>query len=351
MSYRDDRAVSNLTFNQDHGLFACSTDGGVKIFNVQPLAKKTFLREASLGTVSICEMLGRSNCLAFVPGGVKPKFADNSILIWDDIRKDFVFELTFPSTVLAVKLQKERLIAVLLNRVHVFSFPNNPQKLFCYETKDNPLGLVAVAANSLADRNVVVFPGSRRGHIHVVDLNTISKGSSSSPLSIQAHQSDLAYLAVNYQGTMVATASSRGTLIRVFDTKTGNQLIELRRGTDEAKTSCINFSHDNAYLCVCSDKGTVHVFALKHPHFNTRSTFERFGMKGTYAESQWSMVKFTVPSECSCICAFGGQNSSNIYAISTDGSFQKYVFTPEGNCNRESFDMFVDDVDDDDDGF
>ena len=35
MSFRDDRAVANLTFNQDHGLFSCCTEGGVKIFNVQ----------------------------------------------------------------------------------------------------------------------------------------------------------------------------------------------------------------------------------------------------------------------------------------------------------------------------
>ena len=68
---------------------------------------------------------------------------------------------------------------------------------------------------------------------------------------------------------------------------------------------------------------------------------------GTYAESQWSLAKFTVRSECACICAFGGQNSSNVFAICTDGSFQKYVFTPEGNCNRESYDIFLD-VDDDD---
>ena len=65
----------------------------------------------------------------------------------------------------------------------------------------------------------------------------------------KAHQSELAYLSVNYQGTMVATASVKGTLIRVFDTKTGSQLIELRRGADTAKLYCINFSHDNAYLC------------------------------------------------------------------------------------------------------
>ena len=33
-----------------------------------------------------------------------------------------------------------RLIVVLRNQVHVFTFPNNPQKLFTLDTRDNPKG-------------------------------------------------------------------------------------------------------------------------------------------------------------------------------------------------------------------
>ena len=29
-------------------------------------------------------------------------------------------------------------------------------------------------------------------------------------------------------------------------------------------------------------------------------------------------------------------------AICVDGTFHKYVFTPEGNCNREAYDVFLD---------
>lgn len=34
-------------------------------------------------------------------------------------------------------------------------------------------------------------------------------------------------------------------------------------------------------------------------------------------------------------------------AICMDGTFHKYVFTSEGNCNREAFDVFLDVCDDD----
>lgn len=36
--------------------------------------------------------------------------------------------------------------------------------------------------------------------------------------------------------------------------------------------SCsINFSHDSSFLCASSDKGTVHIFALKDTRLNRRS--------------------------------------------------------------------------------
>lgn len=40
-----------------------------------------------------------------------------------------------------------------------------------------------------------------------------------------------------------------------------------------------------------------------------------------------------------------------VTAICVDGTFHKYVFTPEGSCNREAYDIFLDIGDDDDLGF
>ena len=66
---------------------------------------------------------------------------------------------------------------------------------------------------------------------------------------------------------MIATASTKGTIIRVWDSTNRqgriNKLAELRRGSDSATIHCINFSSDSQFLVVSSDKGTVHVFALQ----------------------------------------------------------------------------------------
>lgn len=67
------------------------------------------------------------------------------------------------------------------------------------------------------------------------DLGGIeSSASSSSPVTINAHQGELACIALNPQASMVATASNKGTLIRVWDVVRKNQLVELRRGSDPA---------------------------------------------------------------------------------------------------------------------
>lgn len=53
-------------------------------------------------------------------------------------------------------------------------------------------------------------------------------------------------------------------------------------------------------------------------------------------------------SESLLICQFFLSHVSLFEAICVDGTFHKYVFTPDGNCNREAFDVYLDICDDDD---
>lgn len=79
---------------------------------------------------------------------------------------------------------------------------------------------------------------------------------------IAAHTSPLSCITLNSEATLLATASIKGTLLRVFDTQSGKIVKELRRGSDFAKIFCINFSADSKWLCCSSDKGTVHIFSM-----------------------------------------------------------------------------------------
>ena len=79
---------------------------------------------------------------------------------------------------------------------------------------------------------------------------------------IVAHNTAITTLAVTPSGRLLATTSVRGTLIRVWDTATGKQIRELRRGSDQAEIYGVAFRPDEAEICVWSDKGTIHVFSL-----------------------------------------------------------------------------------------
>lgn len=204
-----------------------------------------------------------------------------------------------------MKSPQSRLFVVERNQIQVFTFPRHPRKIFNVETGDNPLGLCVVSPYVSSERQILVCPGHKPGTVLIFDLNSIEPGTSSTPVNIRAHKTDLACLAINNQGTLIATASRKGTLIRVYDTARQVQLVELRRGVDPATVYCMSFSIDSDFLCASSDKGTVHVFALKDTHLNRRSKFSSIGIPNTYVNSQWAFATFTVAAECACICAFG----------------------------------------------
>jgi len=331
--------LKHMKFNQDMTAFICSFQDGCRIYNLDPVREQAHYKEHQIGSISHSEMLYRTNLVAVVAGGRSPKYADNTVMIFDDAAGKMVLEFTFPDPVLAVRLKRDKLVAVCRSQIHVFSFPSRPKKLFSIDTRDNPTGLCEVSPLRCSEREVMVFPGYKTGSIQMVDLYSTEQRVSSAPVSINAHKNELCCIAVNQQGTMVATASVKGTLIRIWDTSRRVQLVELRRGVDDAHVYCINFSPSDEWLCCSSDKGTVHIFALQDYRLNKRSALASIGVPGAYAGSQWSLASFTVPQECACICAFGSQG--HIYAVCLDGSFHKYHFSPDGICNQAAYDVFT----------
>ena len=88
-------------------------------------------------------------------------------------------------------------------------------------------------------------------------------GEKGSPVEINAHESDVGALAVNADGTLVASASTRGTIIRIFSAEDGKCLQELRRGSAKAFITSIVF-HPTLHLIACtSNKSSIHLFEIK----------------------------------------------------------------------------------------
>ena len=79
---------------------------------------------------------------------------------------------------------------------------------------------------------------------------------------IPAHQAALSCLAMNKEGTLLATASEKGTIIRIFELPSARKLYQFRRGSMAAKIHCMSFNATSTLLCVSSATETVHIFKL-----------------------------------------------------------------------------------------
>ena len=80
---------------------------------------------------------------------------------------------------------------------------------------------------------------------------------------IQAHETDLGALSVNPDGTLIASASQKGTVINIFGADGGETLQTLRRGSGNAIINDIVF-HPTLHIIACtSNKTSIHIFEIK----------------------------------------------------------------------------------------
>ncbi len=79
---------------------------------------------------------------------------------------------------------------------------------------------------------------------------------------VEAHRSPLSCITVNDAGTLLATASDKGTIIRVFSIPSARKLYQFRRGSMPSRIYSMSFNAASTLLCVSSATDTVHVFKL-----------------------------------------------------------------------------------------
>lgn len=124
----------------------------------------------------------------------------------------------------------------------------------------NPKGLCSLSIDN--DKSYLAYPGnSQVGEVQIFDtinLKTVTM--------IPAHDSPLAAISFDSSGTKLATASEKGTVIRVFSIPHGQRLFEFRRGVRRnAAIYSLSFSPDSMFLSCSSNLETIHIFRLEIP--------------------------------------------------------------------------------------
>ncbi|KAL4821327.1 autophagy-related protein 18 [Aspergillus spinulosporus] len=259
-----------VTFNQDYSYLAVATSKGFRIFTTDPFAKSY---ETKDGNIAIIEMLFSTSLVALI-------LSPRRLQITNTKRQSTICELTFPTTVLAVKLNRKRLVIVLEDQIYLYDI-QTMKLLYTIETSPNPNALCALSPSS--ENCYLAYPlpqkaapSSFNPPAHAPPGNTHVSPTSGEVLIfdtlkleainvIEAHRSPLACITLSSDGTLIATASDKGTIIRVFSVPDGHKLYQFRRGSIPSRIFSMSFNTTSTLLCVSSSTETIHLFKLSHP--------------------------------------------------------------------------------------
>eukprot|EP00163_Fabomonas_tropica_P023246 TRINITY_DN40547_c0_g1_i1.p1 TRINITY_DN40547_c0_g1~~TRINITY_DN40547_c0_g1_i1.p1 ORF type:complete len:358 (-),score=50.46 TRINITY_DN40547_c0_g1_i1:150-1223(-) len=314
----------HVTFNQDYSCLALVTTQGYKIYNCDPWTKAFEKAETGVG---IIEMLFSSSLVALTGSGDNPSFSPRRLKVVNTKTGMSICELNFMTAVLGVRMNRRRLAVILDTKIHLYDL-EHMKLLHTIMTAPNHKGIAALSPNE--ETSYLAYPGSNAvGEVIIFDalgMHAVSV--------LPAHQSPLSTMTFNQRGTMLATTSEKGTVIRIYSVPSGRKLYTFRRGAYPASIYSLSFNPASTLLCVSSETGTVHVFKLEQ------------GAEDTNVQSVTNVVASYLPAVMNDIVEparsfaavkLRSQGVPNICTITADDS-RVVVVSAEGNCYQYSLD-------------
>ncbi|KAL6911987.1 hypothetical protein ACP4OV_000792 [Aristida adscensionis] len=323
------------SFNQDNSLFSVGTEEGFKIFDAR---NGRLCYKKNLGGFNIVEMLFGTSLLAIVGTGEQPAMSPRRLCLFNTKTGASLKDLNFKTSILAVRLSRKRLVVVLQDKTFIYDL-NSTTILEEIETVPNTKGLCAFAPNS--EGCYLALPAST------------SKGSAlvykaSEPeliCQIDAHQSPLAAMVFSSNGMYLATASEKGTMVRVHLVAPAAKSHSFRRGTYPSTIYSLSFGPSvdlPDVLVATSSSGSLHMFFLDAARNGRRqgnkllSSIIPGPVTDALDPANHHVIHNVVPAEIkSCLAVYSVENTQNssklpalrtvIYVVTHDGYFREYV--------------------------
>jgi len=358
MSSIPPQKILYISFNYNGEYFTCGLLTGFCVYKTSnPFSLK--INRNLNRSIIIVEMLKESNIFALVDGGQNAKYPQYKLFIFDDNLNRNIKEFRFNSFINNVKMKLKKIFVICTENINIINIDNNKMEIeYSFCTIENRNGICAIANNPGC--YVFAWPDIEKGKVKIKNFKNIENNNNNNlnnnnlnnnnninnnnpnnnnNIIIKAHESYIDNLEINYNGSLIATASDKGTLIRIFNIKENKLIQELRRGTEKAKIYSISFDINSDYLAVTSDRGTTHLFVINYNNNNnnnknTKSIFGNMSKMigiGKLFQSEWSFAQIPGEKNIKSICYLYG-NNKNIYIVEYDGNFinEKYE---EGNKN------------------
>ncbi|KAI5966253.1 atg18 [Candida pseudojiufengensis] len=321
--------INDLAFNPDYSSLSISTSENHKIFNCDPFGElyssaQNPLRKSLSNSIEneeqqsqtakpvepdvyptkLLKMLFSTSLTIIVPED------DNILKIYNLKQNLKIMDLKFESSVIDVKLNRKRLVVVLqsgeiqiydlscLKLLKTLKIKSTIEHGFIGDLSINDLSWLCLPLNSLNDSSLVneqlneyiaITPKiketkildnpkitiddlNKEGHGWLLVYDTINL----KPMIIfKAHDSEIGKISISHLGSKIATASTKGTIIRVFDLVqneedkvTLSSVKNLRRGHNLTTINSLSFHNQDLILGCGSESSTIHLFKLSDKDIN-----------------------------------------------------------------------------------
>lgn len=261
-----------------------STQSGYCIYNINPF-KKIYEEEfgGGIGIIDINRKLGN---VYIVGGGINPCFPTNNLVVRNYNTKENIEILYFNDIIRNIHVRDDIIVVSLIDTIFVYNI-NDYNIIRKFQTCNNLKGLFALNTN-LGQNNKMrlVIPSKTQGELILYDKY------SNFPLdTIKIHESPIEYFTINSDGQFLATCSTKGTVIKIYNFNT-KEIKEYRRGYNQKKIHYLNFNNDCSKL-ICVSDTSLHVFKIDNILsyldyvFNTNFSFCVYTCDGKLIRTQF----------------------------------------------------------------
>ena len=243
-----------VDISKDASCCSLATEHAFQVYTCDPVRRK-ILKEFVNFTFTNIATIDDGTHLAF--SGIADQAGSQKrqkVFLWNNFFGECILQIDFKEEVVALYLRPKLLLVVLVSSVCVYDIPKSFVQVEM-KTTTNTYG-----AGDLSEREgklLVGVCGDIPGQLKIIDPFNIQH-----IVTISAHQHALSMIRFSPDSSFVATASEKGTLIRVFDSTTGQLLSVFRRGALSSTILTLCFSPNNSQLIAVSNNGTIHLFDM-----------------------------------------------------------------------------------------
>ena len=292
----DDRSSFTVVFPSQYHMFKCSP------FSL--ILTKSF-SDISLGSCTTCNGT-RFIAISGLPAD--PTFDTKCVRIYDHNQNDFlIFSHSFEHHILSMKITPTLLICAFHDHLEIWQIAQH-QQVHNYKHGIN----VHAPCDVSNDYKYIVHSGTTPTDIAIgslLDLSVRIFHAADNPVSL---------LKFSKTDKLLATTSSAGHAIKIWDPDTGECVAKFKRGNTATVIHSMDFSPDNNFVAVFSQNGTLHFFDNR----NRKS--------GGNVSTVRSMHKIAMADMNSAIVSWFQQNK--IAVLSMDGNM--IVITIDENCHE-----------------